>query len=364
MYANEELSLTALGLFESRVAPVTCRLMFELARIATERKARLRDDATISYEILIDEYHFSEEAAERAGRVTQLVPGITHGTTGTSTWWGWQIGRGALLLYRNVESQSDLWSVLQQTALEQMGTKETMLAAAPQFAPFPAYSLLEDHAPGSMEEDSGGEIWRPDQYRLFVSHLAAQKAFAQSVCDDLRNLNIDGFVAHTSIRPSREWALEITRALDTCDAFVGLMHKGFSRSVYTHQEVGWAMARRIPLLMVNLGENPAGFSSRFQADFAKGSSPGATATTILRWLSEQDRIGPLILDRLITSLRNAPSFVLARDCAERIAAIISDPSDELLDRITDAAKANNQIYPNHVAMPIVRDLLQRHDRTI
>ncbi|HVB34845.1 MAG TPA: toll/interleukin-1 receptor domain-containing protein [Patescibacteria group bacterium] len=76
---------------------------------------------------------------------------------------------------------------------------------------------------------------------------------------------ISAFVAHTDIRPTKEWQEEIAIALASMDAFVALLTEKFHTSEWTDQEVGYALGRGVPLIAVKLGEDPYGFIGKFQA---------------------------------------------------------------------------------------------------
>jgi hypothetical protein len=76
---------------------------------------------------------------------------------------------------------------------------------------------------------------------------------------------ISCFVAHEDIHPTKEWQDEIENALASMDAFVALMTEKFHHSLWTDQEVGFALARGIPMIAVKLGIDPYGFIGKFQA---------------------------------------------------------------------------------------------------
>jgi hypothetical protein len=48
-------------------------------------------------------------------------------------------------------------------------------------------------------------------------------------------------------------------------AFIAIHTKGFSQSVWTQQEVGFAVARGVKLISLKMGEDPTGFISKQQA---------------------------------------------------------------------------------------------------
>ena len=214
---------------------------------------------------------------------------------------------------------------------------------------------------GRRASSAADDLWMPGHLKLFISHMAEHKAFASEVVEELRRIRIDGFVAHTSIEPEREWQVEIERALRSCDALVGLLHPGFKDSTWTQQEVGWALGREVPTVMVSLGEIPAGFKAKHQALMASGSSAAATANQIVVTLSSSRELGAAVADRVLSSLQNARSYYDARDAAQRLAEMGS-LSPKILDGICQAYLDNNQIHPHHIAVPVIQQILSKHDR--
>lgn len=51
-------------------------------------------------------------------------------------------------------------------------------------------------------------FWRKDMFRLFISHLAAHRAFASDLQKALEDRGISSFVAHNDIEPTLEWQNE------------------------------------------------------------------------------------------------------------------------------------------------------------
>lgn len=107
--------------------------------------------------------------------------------------------------------------------------------------------------------------WPDDsKFRLFISHIAAHKDKATRLRDCLVPYHISGFVAHQDIHPTAEWQIEIERALFVMDAFLAIHTPGFSKSHWTQQEIGFAVARRVKIISFKMGENPTGFISKRQ----------------------------------------------------------------------------------------------------
>lgn len=138
-----------------------------------------------------------------------------------------------------------------------------------------------------MAGEADGLSWREDRIRVFLSHIGAEKAFVSDVRDALVARGLDGFVAHEDIEPTDDWQNAIEAALKECDALVAFLHPGFHESNWTDQEVGFVLARGVPVVPVRLGNDPYGFIGRYQA-IAGNDSPEALAQKIVEVLTTND----------------------------------------------------------------------------
>ncbi|WP_309662155.1 toll/interleukin-1 receptor domain-containing protein [Sphingomonas sp.] len=126
-------------------------------------------------------------------------------------------------------------------------------------------------------------------FRLFISHVSKDKSIATRLKECLAPHGIAGFVAHEDIHPTLEWQVEIERALQTMDAFIAVHTEGFSKSVWTQQEVGYALGRGTKIISFKMGEDPTGFISRQQALARKQRSAEAIAMEIEQLLGDDPR---------------------------------------------------------------------------
>jgi hypothetical protein len=108
-------------------------------------------------------------------------------------------------------------------------------------------------------------IWKGNAFRVFLSHKTEVKKQTALLKEELSQYGISCFVAHEDIHPTQDWQNEIEGALATADAFIALLTEKFHESLWTDQEVGYALARGIPILAVRLGRDPYGFIGKFQA---------------------------------------------------------------------------------------------------
>ena len=115
----------------------------------------------------------------------------------------------------------------------------------------------------TVAPDRAARIWGEEAF--FLSHKSEVKKQAAVLKENLRLFGVSGFVAHEDIHPTRAWQDEIENALHTMDAFVAVMTDGFHDSDWTDQEVGFALARGVPVIALRLGRDPYGFLAKFQA---------------------------------------------------------------------------------------------------
>lgn len=149
------------------------------------------------------------------------------------------------------------------------------------------------------------------RFRLFISHISADKLIATRLKDALTGHEIDGFVAHEDIHPTLAWQDEIERALHTMDAMVAVHTKGFSASFWTQQEIGFALGRGVKVISFKYGEVPTGFIGKHQALPRLGRSAEEIAGEIDKLLAADPRTA----DKLAKAKppRSIPSFDLDDD---------------------------------------------------
>lgn len=132
--------------------------------------------------------------------------------------------------------------------------------------------------------------------RMFISHISEHKDKATRLKTCLAPHGISGFVAHEDIVPTLEWQIEIERALRSMDAFIAIHTKGFSRSIWTQQEIGFAYARGVKIISLKMGEDPTGFISKQQALPRRDRSAEDIAKEVDGILSSDDRTAAKLLE--------------------------------------------------------------------
>lgn len=168
-------------------------------------------------------------------------------------------------------------------------------------------------------------IWIPGLFRVFLSHKTEVKREVAQIKEDMLGYGASCFVAHEDIHPTQEWQAEIESALASADAFVAVLTKDFHDSFWTDQEVGYALARGIPIIALRLGRDPYGFIGKFQAlNCTWESAP----FEIMKILIKQDRM----VAAYASSLEKVRSFNEANALADLLPHIerIGEESANLL----------------------------------
>jgi hypothetical protein len=204
------------------------------------------------------------------------------------------------------------------------------------------YKLHQYLTGESKEAPIGPQPWEQGRFRLFMSHLAKHQNLVGAIADPLASYGISAFVAHDTIEPSAEWQDVIEAALRSCDAMAVFLHDGVHESWWCDQEIGFAMARRVPILPLKYDLDPYGFIGKFQAEKCIGLTPGQVADRIVDWLVRTPSAHAHWADGLAWALENSGSY----DNTRRIMRVLEQiPSftPEQMRRLESATRDNNQV---------------------
>lgn len=207
---------------------------------------------------------------------------------------------------------------------------------------------LEDDPDADWRQDSGllmsagkpipagaeQRIWRNGIYRVFLSHKTEVKREVGELKEALSPYGIASFVAHEDINPTQDWQNEIEAALSTADAFIAILTEGFHDSLWTDQEVGYALARGIPIIALRLGRDPYGFIGKFQALTCDWDT---APSEIAKILIKHDRM----VGAYIQGVGGARSFGEANMLSDLL-PIIERINEESAKALVDAYNGNHE----------------------
>jgi hypothetical protein len=208
----------------------------------------------------------------------------------------------------------------------------------------------------SAPNDGG---WKAGYARVFLSHSAHHKEFAGQVADELAVMGIHAFVAHDAMEYSQPWQEQIEHALKTMEAFVALVHPEARDSAWCHQEIGWALGRRVPRYVVRMGADPVGFVGREQWPSGHSRTAKQVAQLVYSWAAGLLELGPSILDGLFRALAEAGNYIDAGAASERVAALGSlAPRD--WERLHEVWWSNDQLHGGVLATRAMKPFYEQN----
>ncbi|HVK38363.1 MAG TPA: toll/interleukin-1 receptor domain-containing protein [Candidatus Kapabacteria bacterium] len=186
-----------------------------------------------------------------------------------------------------------------------------------------------------LATSSLSRIWGDCGYRIFLSHKSEVKRETAAVKQQLARFGCGAFVAHEDVEPTREWVVEIENALASMDCFVALLTEGYHESNWTDQEVGYAVARGVPVISIRLGRDPYGFIGRFQALSATWETAVAS---VMRLLIEDSRV----FEAYSEALSRCASYERANELAI-VLPHLRELSSVQLDRLVTIYNSNEEL---------------------
>lgn len=146
---------------------------------------------------------------------------------------------------------------------------------------------------------SDSKFWKPGYFRLFISHISKHKDKAANLQRALLKYGISGFVAHEDIEPTKEWLVEIEKALLSMNALAAILTPGFRDSAWTDQEVGFAVGRDVLIIPIRHGLDPYGFIARYQGMQAGNRTVGEVARATHQILASNKKTKGLYANSIV-----------------------------------------------------------------
>jgi hypothetical protein len=205
----------------------------------------------------------------------------------------------------------------------------------------------------------GPQPYRQGQFRLFMSHLAIHEEFVGAVGANLDRYGVSSFVAHVSIEPSEEWQNVIESALRSCDAMAVFLHTGFHESNWCDQEVGFVLARRVPVLPIAIDTTPYGFMAKLQAARCQPTETAPqVAAKVLKWLLKTPSAQTAMTEGLVTAFERSWSFDNTRQVFNKLEQMPAFTPAQL-QRLETATKENDQVSNAVFGPNTIPDLIRK-----
>jgi len=206
-------------------------------------------------------------------------------------------------------------------------------------------------------------IWRSGYVRLFVSHRDNYKRQAQRLSNELEVYGISCFIAHDTIEPMEVWQHEIEKGLATMEIMMALVTDDFHESVWTNQEIGFALGNAIPIIALKLDhQDPAGFIANRQALKASYDHPETAASDIYEIIAEKLGQRNRLQPALVAAFAASPDFSQAKIRFQRLDQFVTRLSNKELAQLLAAYEVNpqlhNAIYLNNEYERLIRFLLR------
>lgn len=197
----------------------------------------------------------------------------------------------------------------------------------------------------------------------FLSHSHKDHPIAIEIASILGMFGFSGFLAHRDIESGTEWREEIIQKLREATLLIAVVSPNFAESEWTDQEVGFALARPIPVLPVNAGMAPYGFLGHIQGvRWGEEAREGRTWVASGRvWTREQlverqARFGAALIHRGVMNRSDIVDKLMASsswDITSVLLSVIGDlnalsPTETVA--VARAAASNNQVYNCYVAI--------------
>jgi hypothetical protein len=188
-------------------------------------------------------------------------------------------------------------------------------------------------------------IWNPDHVRLFISHRDVHKGEAKALANSLEEYGVSSFVAHDTIEPMSTWQNEIVKGLETMEIMLVYLTEDFHESVWTNQEVGFALGRNIPVISLKLGAtDPRGFIGERQALKNNPHDTLQTALDIYNVIAEKLGNKHRLQTAMINAFCVSPDFAETKKRFDRMNRVVETLTDDEVTVITKAFHENSQLY--------------------
>ncbi len=188
-------------------------------------------------------------------------------------------------------------------------------------------------------------LWKENCLRLFISHRDKDKAAAHGLANALEPFGVCSFVAHDTIKPMKEWQLEILNGLMTMEVMLIILTDDFHESNWTNQEIGFALGKGIPIIALKVGKtDPKGFISSKQA--MKITTPPLEDSApevhklLVNEIGQEGRLKSIMIEAFVSS----PNFVESMERLKRLIETTDRLSDKEFQAIADGYERNDQLH--------------------
>ncbi len=212
---------------------------------------------------------------------------------------------------------------------------------------------------GADTSITASSYWAPNQFRLFLSHLATFKKQTFLLKQALSEYGISGFVAHESIEPTQEWQEEIEKALFSMDSLAAILMPGVKESNWIDQELGVAIGRDVLVVPVIKGVDPYGFLGKIQGLQSKGKTVAEVAELVYSAISTNPKTKGKMARCLVNLLVTESDIAKADKWLGLLSKLKTIHSDHL-QLIQKQLPENSSLRDDKAFLKSVNALLTKH----
>jgi len=203
-------------------------------------------------------------------------------------------------------------------------------------------------------------FWKKEYFRLFISHESKYKEKAINLQKALSRYGISAFVAHEDIEASKEWQIEIEKALYTMDVLTAILTEGFKESEWCDQEVGFAVGKNVLILPIQNGIAPYGFIGKYQAINSKNKSVAEVAFSIFDAISKSSKSREKMVTTLANLISNSRDINVAI-YRLKIFSSLDNLSTDILIAMSERINNNIILMESDILIEELNSLLKRHN---
>lgn len=189
------------------------------------------------------------------------------------------------------------------------------------------------------------QCWRLGFFKMFISHLTANKSSATNLKTCLEQYAISGFVAHEDIEPSKEWMTEIEKALFSMNGLCAIVTPDFIKSTWCDQEVGVAIGRRVLIAPIRKDADPYGLFGKYQGIQSKNKDSLKIAEEIFKIVATNEKSKSIyteMIRNLVLNAKNEEEGVKWMKLLEKIPNIEIAYISELQSKFHSNDNLNNE----------------------
>lgn len=193
--------------------------------------------------------------------------------------------------------------------------------------------------------------------RAFLSYSHKDRELAHHLKDELKEFGVEAFLAHDDIPVSERWRRAILKNLRNCELFIPILTEAYTKSKWTDQEAGFALAKGKRIVPLKVDVTPYGLIEVYQALRLRQVRPIETCWRIMESLKERESLRQKVREGVISSFLKSSTFEIASKNLTQLVKFRPFTSEQLVE-IVKTSSRNQNIYGCHGAQRHMEVLLE------